>query len=418
MNTKRLLKMMILLTVVVAVTVGAAVAQEQPAPKTEDRVVVEPGESGSPAANMSEVESNNTMGLADWVGLGDVVSGKIGTAGDQDYFRLNVPNGTWILIDVDAQSQGSALDAEICLFDKDGNEMACNDDAHGRDPLLMDVPDNYTPIGYQPHYVRVREYNHGNEGGNAYTYKLSVYRPLLVSTASNGTVAGVPYMRHDILSHFDFWDGTQKWMLFFDASDVGVTSNVVGLAGNYYGGFSLVLATAQDLWVSGALQKVKPWDVLWFEPSTSYCGLGPSTCGAFRFEYRGSTYGLTTANEKLDALATYFWVSTVGRTIHASTQVFEDEDIFNLPYGFSYFDGSAVPGLAVEDIYAADYNYSTPGPPLYHFTILGTGRVDGVSVNQKKIFSLNPATNRVTGIYFNGPSHGLKVNIDAFDSLD
>ena len=133
--------------------------------------------------------------------------------------------------------------------------------------------------------------------------------------------------------------------------------------------------------------------------------------------YKGADYGLTKAGEKIDALATYFWVSSVGRTIHSSTQVFEDEDVFNLPYGFSYFDGSAVRGLAVEDIYAADYSYDSD-ENFYHFTILGTGKVDGVKVNQKNIFSVNPATNRVTGIYFNGPSHGLKVNIDAFDSMD
>ena len=108
MDTKQLLKKMILLTVVVvvvAMTVGATVAQEQPAPKTFDRATTALGESASPAANMSEVESNNTRPLADWVGLGDVVSGKIGYAGDEDYFRLNIPDDTWVLIDVDAESQ-------------------------------------------------------------------------------------------------------------------------------------------------------------------------------------------------------------------------------------------------------------------------------------------------------------------------
>ena len=112
--------------------------------------------------------------------------------------------------------RGSQLDAVICLYDKDGNERLCNDDSDGLDPLLADVGWN----SWMPLYVRVREYNHGNEGGNDYTYKLSVYRPLLISTSSNGTVAGVPFTRQDILSHFDFWDGTQKWMLLFDASDV------------------------------------------------------------------------------------------------------------------------------------------------------------------------------------------------------
>jgi hypothetical protein len=103
-------------------------------------------------------------------------------------------------------------------------------------------------------------------------------------------------------------------------------------------------------------------------------------------------------------------VSTVGKTTFASGEVVADEDISNLPYGYRYFDGSLVPGLAAEDLTAADADWG-----IYYLSILGNGMVDGLNVTQKDIFTVDWYTMRLSGLVWHGPDHGFNYPIDAFD---
>ncbi len=50
--------------------------------------------------------------------------------------------------------------------------------------------------------------------------------------------------------------------------------------------------------------------------------------------------------------------------------------------------------------------------------IAGSGRVDGLAVNQKDIFVIDPDWNRVLGYYWRGKDHGFLFNLDAIDLSD
>lgn len=412
MNAKTIVRVLFVVLAALALTVLVASAQNEPAAPDKSAAITELGESASPAADFEEIEWNGSFNQATLVPVGSVVGGKIRAADDVDYYRVDITIDTNVIIDVDAQSIGSPLDASICLYDRSKTLVGCNDDAYGLDPLLFRIMhDPYWGDG-GTYFITVGGVNYPPEGGNEFTYKLALYQPLLISATVNGVVGGVPFQKSDILAHYDFADGTEKWMLFFDASDVDITKNVVGLAGSHTccTDINLVLQANQNLTVYGASQTVTPYDVLTFDPGP-YGHFGPTTVGEFPyFDYRGNEYGLTLAAEKIDALAVPWWVSTVGKTTFASGETVADEDISNLGYGDLYFDGSLVPGLAVEDVFAADYSWGT-----YYLTILGNGEIDGLKVTQKDIFAVNPSSMRLTGLVWHGPDHGFNYPIDAFD---
>ena len=411
MNVKPLLIAFVIVLLALS-SAALAAAQDAPAAPEKAAAVTELGESASPAANLSETEWNGSFNQANLIPVGSVVAGKIRAADDVDYYRVDIPYNTNTLIDIDAQSVGSPLDARICLYDRNKTEVGCNDDAYGLDPLLFrNMHDPYWGDG-GTYFITVQGVNYPAEGGNAFTYKLALYDPLLISATVNGVAGGVSFQKSDILAHYDFADGTEKWMLFFDGSDVGITRNVAGLAGSHTccTDINLVLQANQSLPVAGVLQTVTPFDVLTFDPGLDG-HYGPTTVGQFTgFDYRGNDYGLTLAAEKIDALAVPWWVSTAGKTTFASGETVADEDISNLGYGDLYFDGSLVPGLAAEDVCAADYTWGT-----YYLTILGNGVIDGLNVTQKDIFTVSSSTMRLTGLVWHGPDHGFNYPIDAFD---
>lgn len=418
MNLRRWLILCVVL-LAGALTVWSAAAQEGPLPGSEPSAATERGESATPPANLAESEPNNNVDKADLLSPGNVIAGVIGGKGDQDYYRIdNTGATTAVLIDIDAEVLGSTLDAQICLYDNTLAEVACNDDADGRDSLLFASlsPDNAWPGA--PYYVRVRDVDYPNEGDAAHFYNLALYRPLLISATTDGMVAGIPFERADILAHYDFADGTEKWLMFFDASDVGITGDVVGLATQYnFEDIALVLRTPQQLPINGVLQTVTPYDVLYFVAREGG-RFGPKTEGQFYIGYAGDRFGLGGPGEKIDALALPFFVSTEGTATFASGETVRDEDISNLPYGFLSFDGSRVPGLGRLDVFAADEG-GWPSPIAGHYlTILGSGRVGGQRVTQKDIFVVPWWTYQMGGIVWRGPDHGFKYDIDAFDMVD
>lgn len=419
MNTKRLFSIVTILLLAMVMTAWAARAQEIPAaPAKAAPDAVERGESGFPAANLSESEPNNNFARADPLAVGDVVAGVIGSGSDRDYYRVDITGWTTaVLIDIDAQVSGSPLDARICLYDVTLAEVACNDDADGYDSLLFAAlgPEACWPCS--PYYVSVQDVDYPDEGGPAYTYHLSIYRPDLVSATTDGTVVGVTFTRADVLAHHDFADGTEKWMMFFDASDVGISGNVVALATKYnFEDIALVVQSPQTLPINGNPQTVTPFDVLYFvaAPDGQF---GPKTAGEFYIGYAGANYGLSKQGEKIDALTLPFYVSTTGPATFTDGQAARDEDVSNLPYGFMDFDGSRIAGLGAEDVTAAD-DGTFAGTWGVALTIQGTGRVGGLRVTQKDICFVPWGTTDVTGIIWRGPDHGFNYDIDAFDIID
>ena len=388
MNAKQLIRVLLIVLAALALTALVAAAQDAPAPAKEMPAVIEKGESASPAANLNESEPNNSFGTADMMGLADVVAGKIGVAGDSDYYHIydDYMPGYTALIDIDAQINGSPLDAKICVYDQDFVELTCNDDSDGLDSMLyvyIDDPEDDWEIHL---YVRVQELNHGNEGGNGYTYTLSVSRPYFVSPVANGTVSGLAFQKGDILSRTGYNDGTMKWILFFDASDLGITQNTNSIDVSTAGA-AMVFQGNQAI---GGLGTVTPYDVVWFNATR----WGPTTYGWFSntLLLDGSAVGLSAASEKIDALVGNNIISTTGAAAvpagGGGTLKGRDEDLISLNPSTGkwdmYFDGSTVTGLGTEDITAAD-RASDSVDPWLDFVIQGTGNVNGFPVNQKDI---------------------------------
>ena len=433
MNTKRIMRWVIVLFLLAALPgMTAVMAQgQEPAGKAPLPVVTEPGESAAPAAfNKYESEPNNTFGTADPMVVRDVMGGEIGSSGDVDYFVYPLPDPGqhgYYLIDIEAASIGSSLDPVVCVYDNAGNQMACNDDTDTVDSLVFITLWG----GDAPYYIEVTDY--WGDGGSSYDYELILSSPILVSAAAaglgTGNVAGIPFQSQDILAHSDLNTGGQKWVLFFDGSDVGITKNIWNVAQGYVNtpGLYIGLAANQNLPGVGT---VTPWDIIEFMPGK----YGPDTQGTFAMYLDGSAWGLTTSGEKVDAFSSWAYgtnqtcfghpLSTAGAATvvrNGVTMKFADEDIPCMEQYFVllgwkyYFDGSLVNGLGAEDVYATAVRDNANGPHLMYITILGGGKIGGNKVTQKDIFAVNYPAYTWNSLVWHGPDHGWNYNIDAFE---
>ncbi len=93
---------------------------------------IDVGDSLSTAANLG------TLGIGDSANeLGQIGDGPY-LAKDVDLYRFTLAEAGTVAVAVDAQSQGSLLDAYLRLFDANGKLVAANDDSNGRDPALSE----------------------------------------------------------------------------------------------------------------------------------------------------------------------------------------------------------------------------------------------------------------------------------------
>lgn len=442
MNAKRIVRWGIVLFLLVALpgmTVALAQGQE-PAAKAPLPEVTEPGESLAPEAwDYYEVEGNNTRATADGMAVGYVMGGKINYVGDIDYFKIsNLPFSEYLLLDIDAWVIGSNLDAVVCLQDSGGNTIVCNDDSDTLDSLLF-----HTTAENVDYYITVADYNNAH-GGNDQYYELIVSTPLLVSAApanlGTGNVAGIPFQSGDVLAWCDLVYQPDKWLMFFDASDVGVKTLGNVAVDNYGDHMLFSVGAAQTL---PGLGTVKPHDILYFDPiSNGYdqYSYGGNTYGTMGMYYRGSYNGLTTTAEKLDALDGWagacggYPVSTTGLAtyingIFYTTMKQDDEDVFCLNYNWGGYwnwwfdvDGAndgpykrIVTGMPVEDVIGVA---NIDSYDRFALTILGPGKIFGRAVNQKDIFSIYQSTFGWAGFLWKGPMNGWNYNLDAFEMSD
>lgn len=432
MTLKRIGKWAIMLFLLAALPGMTAVLAQGQEPAKQAPVVTEPGESAAPVAyNKTESEPNNTCATADRVGLGDVVRGTVGGANDIDYFVMSPPR--FMLVDVDARSLsgGSALDSYLCIDDLNDSTY-CNDDSDGLDSM------SFLTFGFShgdEACISVKDLY--NRGGSGYTYQLVISEPLLISAhAANlgtGTVAGIPFRSEDILAWSRLNTGEEKWVMFFDGSDVGIIRNVWNVATGFdymESSRDILLGLANNQTVPGLSPAVTPYDVIRF--SGQY---GPNTSGSFSWAWRGSQRLLTTTGEKIDGIGSWdmvglpngtgtegFGISTVGKAIVENGLVLQDEDIgilerwYNLQWtGWSQaLDGSSFPGMGVEDVFALSLGYEGDH---WHVVILGNGNIAGHRVTQKDIFEVCPSDAYCSfwqGMW-HGPDHGWNYNIDAIE---
>ena len=467
MNVKRIIKWGIVLCLLAALPgLTAALAQEQEPAINQLPVVTEPGESAAtiPWTN-TEVEPNNTVAqvpLDDYGNLYDnqVWGGKIGSAGDVDYWRLAWFNDEYpgvyvsndshlgVLIDIEAQSFGSAVDTVICLYSDDGYEVGCNDNTDTKDSMLYFVLE-----GGRNYFLRVQ--NATGAGGSNYKYQVLVSSPLLISAAAanlgTGYVDGIPFQAGDILAHSDFVVGGttyQKWVMFLDLSDLNVKGNLTNLSGGWRNSDNLLVGFAGNVTLPGITGLVKPWEVVRFDPTQ----IGPTTAGTFYRWWNGNNQGLTTTAEKIDAIDWPSWngntrlfVSTTGTALvyGGPTQVklrLADEDIglwdtVGAKWA-RHFDGTNW-GIDAKDVIATSFTsgswYDTDGGTnmkYYPSVLLGTAVLsfgsNTYTVTQKDIVGFeyyewwddydgDSGDGYKVANVWHGPDHGWNYKIDAID---
>ncbi|MHB1480918.1 MAG: hypothetical protein ACYCXH_01220, partial [Bellilinea sp.] len=242
--------------------------------------------------------------------------------------------------------------------------------------------------------------------------------PIYLSLDGGGTVGGVAADDIDIL----YFDGV-NWNLFFDASDVGISSSGQDLNDFVILDASTILLTFRTAFTLGTIA-VDPWDIVQFNATS----LGSDTAGEFSLYFDGNDVGLDTSSEVIDALD----VLPDGRILISVTYAAsvpgltaQDEDILAFsPLTLGdvtsgtwslYFDGTAV-GLGEttgEDVDGLDV---VANGDIY-LTTLSDFLVDGVTGLNEDVFVCTPlslgdatACSFAPSLYFDGSVWGLDTN--------
>jgi hypothetical protein len=237
---------------------------------------------------------------------------------------------------------------------------------------------------------------------------------LYVSSTTDGIVGGASFADEDILS---LNRSTGAWSLYFDGSDVGITSDVDAFALMTDG--TILVSLDTDGTVTG-FGTVDDSDILRFT-STS---LGSNTTGSFTWYFDGSDVGLTTTAEDVDAIS----FSPDGKLILSTVGAFSvtgasgnDEDLIAFTASTLgttttgtwslYFDGSDV-GLNTTTSEQINGIWIDRTNGKIYLTTIGAFSVTGLSGTGSDIFICTPGTlGAITtcsySSYWTGASNGF-----------
>jgi hypothetical protein len=120
-----------------------------------------------------EQEPNDTPSQATRLAIPGGVNGRVQAKRDLDHFAFKAEKGKPVRLEVFARRFGtvlrSQLDASLDVMTPDGKVLATNDDAAGKDPVLV-----FAPPSAGEFVARVRDLN--NKGGDGFVYYLEADR--------------------------------------------------------------------------------------------------------------------------------------------------------------------------------------------------------------------------------------------------
>lgn len=241
---------------------------------------------------------------------------------------------------------------------------------------------------------------------------------LYLSSTVDGTAGGVAFADEDILSYNK---ATGIWSMYFDGSDVGITSDVDAFSLMSDG--SILLSLDADVAV-GTLGTVDESDIIRFIPTS----LGVNTSGNFQWYFDGSDVGLTTSAEDIDAIGFApdgRLIFSTGGSVSVTGASGNDEDLLafsptSLGAATSgtwslYFDGSDV---GLNDASSEDVNgvWIDPVNNAIYLTTRGAFTVTGISGSGSDIFicapvSLGATTSCTYSSYWVGSLNGFSGKI-------
>ncbi|MBP6786956.1 MAG: right-handed parallel beta-helix repeat-containing protein [Candidatus Promineofilum sp.] len=239
---------------------------------------------------------------------------------------------------------------------------------------------------------------------------------IYVTAPGSGSVGGIAYAVGDILAYNGL---TGVWSMVFDGSDVGWTKGIGDFEFLPDGSLLLTTNTRFAVGTGPARFTLEVQDIARFVPTS----LNGNTAGSFALYFDGSDVSLTTAAERIDALARKpdgtLLISTAGKATVTGGVIGQDEDLLafqstslgNITAGtwslVNGFDGSLLTGMVAENVSGAWFDGATDD--LY-LTLTSAFTVGGVSGNQKQVLKVTPA--RVASIYWNATTNGYNAAID------
>ncbi len=241
-----------------------------------------------------------------------------------------------------------------------------------------------------------------------------------ISPSGNATIGGIPAQGADVLLYDK---PSNTWTMVYDGSAHNTSGNISAV---HVYDTELLLTFSANQAIPG-LGTATPYDVVRFTPDDPYTF--PLGSGTYSWEFQGRLHGLTTAGEKLDALAYPYGFplfSASGAVALPTDPILKlaDEDLFqwypweNIWYDYPYLDGSTITGLAGEDINGVAVDYRTED--LY-LTILGPFNLGGVAGNGKSIVRLTATWHNMGFNYtpslvpWLAPGATFPTDIDAID---
>ncbi len=252
------------------------------------------------------------------------------------------------------------------------------------------TPGTYIVTVWKSGYVNSASYGVIGSSGAATVSNVSLTtsETVLVSSTTNGTAGGVAFADEDIIGRSQ---ATGAWSMVFDGSDVGVGGVDVDAFSLLDDG-TLLMSFDAPVNIPG-LRTVDDSDIVRFTPTS----LGTNTAGSFSSYLVGSSVGLTTDAEDIDAIGftpdKRLVVSTTGSfAVNGAAGNDEDLIVRNAVNTWAlYFDGSDV---GLNDATSEEINgvwIDSVSNALY-LTTLGNFTVAGLSGAGADVFVCAPGT--------------------------
>lgn len=240
-----------------------------------------------------------------------------------------------------------------------------------------------------------------------------------VSSNSRGSVGGVSFEDEDILVYDPL---TGSWAMYFDGSDVGLSAFGLDVdAFTIQGDGSILLSVDDDNTNIPGVGAIDDSDIVRFIPSST----GNNTTGMYQLYLDGSTVGLDTPDEDIDAIGFApngrLVVSTLRSAVvpGITSPSVLDKDLIvlnstNNTWAY-YVDGSDVAlDRGTEDI---DATWIDTNGDIYLSTV-GAFSVSGLSGDGDDITKFSPSstgtnTSGTFSLFWDGSANGLG-NIDGF----
>ena len=251
-------------------------------------------------------------------------------------------------------------------------------------------------------------------------------RLIYVAARTGGTIDGIQFQPNDILAYLPEQD---EWVLYFDADDVGFSSNLNAFA-LLDGGSILLSPRTRTNHITG-MGWIEPHDIVRFTPTA----VGPDTAGSFSWFFDGSDVGLSNEVEAISSIGfTPGGRLVLGTTGNASvpgaggqTLTADGADLLMFmanSYGAGtsgyfehYLDGSAI-GLGTEKLWA---HWIDPVNGDIYLTPRVPRTLGGLTIDENDIAVCTPQTSGpITACSFTKYWDGANYRFGAFaiDSID